>query len=164
VLGKIMDANLRRVGAPQWTPEEKTFAEKLQKTLGSGDLPPISSAQQIRAYRVNGQKYASTDSGDVSWVTPLVTLNVATWVPGTPAHSWQATATDGMGIGIKGAVVAAKTLALTVAQLYQSPEAIAAAKAEFAKSRGPNFVYKPLVGVRKPPLDYRKNGSLADAG
>ena len=45
-----------------------------------------------------------------------------------------------------------------------SPETIAAAKAEFAKSRGPNFVYKPLVGVRKPPLDYRKNGSLADAG
>jgi aminobenzoyl-glutamate utilization protein B len=164
VLGKIMDANLRRVGAPQWTPEEKTFAEKLQKTLGSGELPPISSAQQIRPYRVNGRKYASTDSGDVSWVTPLVTLNVATWVPGTPAHSWQATAADGMGIGIKGAIVAAKTLALTVAQLYQSPETISAAKAEFAKSRGPNFVYKPLVGVRKPPLDYRKNGSLADAG
>jgi aminobenzoyl-glutamate utilization protein B len=69
-----------------------------------------------------------------------------------------------MGIGIKGAIVAAKTLALTVAQLYQSPETISAAKAEFAKSRGPNFVYKPLVGVRKPPLDYRKNGSLADAG
>ena len=164
VLGKIMDANLRRVGAPQWTAEEKSFAEKLQKTLPAGNLPPIASAQQIRPYRVGGQKYASTDSGDVSWVTPLATLNTATWVPGTPAHSWQATAADGMGIGVKGAVVAAKTLALTVAQLYQSPEAIAAAKAEFNKARGPNFVYKPLIGDRKPPLDYRKNPSFADAG
>jgi aminobenzoyl-glutamate utilization protein B len=162
-LGKIMDANLRKVGAPQWTAEEKAWAEKLQKTLGS-DVPSIATAQQIRPYRVNGQKYASTDSGDVSWVTPLATLNTATWVPGTPAHSWQATAADGMGIGIKGAVVAAKTLALTVAQLYQSPESIAAAKAEFNKSRGPNFAYKPLFGIRKPPLDYRKNGSLPDAG
>ena len=163
VLGRIMDANLRKVGAPQWTAEEKTFAEKMQKTLGE-NLPPIASAQQIRPYRINGQKFSSTDSGDVSWVTPLVTLNIATWVPGTPAHSWQATAADGMSIGIKGAVVAAKTLALTVAQLYQSPDAIAAAKAEFNKSRGANFVYKPLAGERKPPLDYRKNGSLADAG
>jgi aminobenzoyl-glutamate utilization protein B len=164
VLGRIMDANLRRVGAPQWNAEEKAWAEKMQKTLGP-DVPAIATAQQIRAYRVNGQKYASTDSGDVSWVTPLVTLNTATWVPGTPAHSWQATAADGMGIGVKGAVVAAKTLALTTAQLFQSPETIAAAKAEFNKSRGPNFTYKPLIGERKPPLDYRKNSSgLADAG
>ena len=110
----------------------------------------------FRSYRVNGQKYASTDSGDVSWVTPLATLNTATWVPGTAAHSWQATAADGMGIGIKGALVAAKTLALTTAQVFQSPETIAAAKAEFNKARGPNFVYKSLAGERKPPLDYRK--------
>ena len=33
----------------------------------------------------------------------------------------------------------------------------AAANAEFNKSRGPDFVYKPLIGDRKPPLDYRKN-------
>jgi aminobenzoyl-glutamate utilization protein B len=164
VLGRIMDANLRRVGAPQWNAEEKAWAEKMQKTLGAG-VPAIATAQAIRAYRLNGQKYASTDSGDVSWVTPLATLNTATWVPGTPAHSWQATAADGMSIGIKGAVVAAKTLALTAAQLFQSPDAIAAAKAEFNKSRGPNFTYRPLIGDRKPPLDYRKNSSaVADAG
>ncbi len=159
VLGHIVDRNLHRVGPPQWNAQEVDFAQKLQKTLGPGDLPPISSAQTIRKYRVNGQKYSSTDSGDVSWVTPLATLNTATWVPGTPAHSWQATAADGMGIGVKGAVVAAKTLALTVAELYQSPDEIAAAKAEFNKSRGTNFTYKPLIGDRKPPLDYRKNSS-----
>ena len=61
-----------------------------------------------------------------------------------------------MGIGIKGALVAAKTLALTTAQVFQSPETIAAAKAEFNKARGPNFVYKSLAGERKPPLDYRQ--------
>ncbi len=159
VLGRVMDANLRRVGAPVWTAEETAFAEKLRTTLVGDNLPPISSAHEIQKYRVNGQKYSSTDSGDVSWVTPLATLNTATWVPGTAAHSWQATATGGMGIGIKAAVVAAKTLALTAAQLYQSSETIAAAKAEFEKSRGPNFVYKSLAGSRKPPLDYRKTSS-----
>jgi aminobenzoyl-glutamate utilization protein B len=95
----------------------------------------------------------------VSWVTPLASLRTATWVPGTAAHSWQAVAAGGMSIGIKGAVVAAKTLALTVAQISASPELIAAAKAEFDKSRGPGFVYKPLTGDRAPPLDYRKSSS-----
>ena len=161
VLGRVVDSSLRRIGAPQWNAQEIDFAQKMQKTLGPGPLPAVSSAQTIRAYRVNGQKYSSTDSGDVSWVTPLATLNTATWVPGTPAHSWQATAADGMSIGVKGALVAAKTLALTVAQLYQSPDTIAAAKAEFTKSRGPGFVYKPLIGDRKPPLDYRKNSTGA---
>jgi aminobenzoyl-glutamate utilization protein B len=100
----------------------------------------------------------------VSWVTPLATLNTATWVPGTAAHSWQATAAGGMTIGLKGMVVAAKTLALTTAQLYASPEIIAAARAEFDKSRGATFVYKALVGDRAPPLNYRNNPGGADGG
>ena len=162
-LGRVMDSNLRRVGAPQWNAEETAFAEKIRTTFAADNLPPISSAQQIQRYRTYGQKYASTDSGDVSWVTPLATLNTATWVPGTAAHSWQATAASGMGIGIKAAIVSAKTLALTGAQLMQSPDVLAAAKAEFEKARGPNFTYKPLIGDRAPPLDYRKVASATPA-
>jgi aminobenzoyl-glutamate utilization protein B len=29
-------------------------------------------------------------------------------------------------------------------------------RAEFDAKRGPDFVFKPLIGDRKPPLDYRK--------
>jgi aminobenzoyl-glutamate utilization protein B len=163
VLGRVMDANLRRVGAPAWTADEMAFAEKLQKTLPGKNLPALASAKEVRKYQFNGQKYSSTDSGDVSWVTPLATLNTATWVPGTSAHTWQATAAGGMSIGLKGTVVAAKTLALTVAQLYTSPDVIQAAKGEFDKSRGPGFVYKPLVGDRPPPLDYRKGSTSTGA-
>jgi aminobenzoyl-glutamate utilization protein B len=164
VLGRTIDAALRRVGAPQWTAEEAAFAAKLQKTLPGRNLPAIASAQEIRRYQFNAQKYSSTDSGDVSWVTPLATLNTATWVPGTSAHTWQATAAGGMSIGLKGMVVAAKTLALAVAQLYTDPDQITAAKAEFNKSRGASFVYQPLIGDRPPPLDYRKNSTGPDAG
>ena len=31
------------------------------------------------------------------------------------------------------------------------------AKAEFETRRGKNFVFEPLMGNRKPPLDYRAN-------
>jgi aminobenzoyl-glutamate utilization protein B len=163
-LGRVMDANLHRVGAPVWTPAEMQFAEKLRKNLPGRNLAPLASASEIRKYEYNGQKYSSTDSGDVSWVTPLATLNTATWVPGTAAHSWQAVAAGGTGIGIKAMLVAAKTLALTGAQLLQDPTLIAAAKAEFAKNRGPDFIYKPLIGDRAPPLNYRNNATGPDAG
>ena len=163
-LGRLMDANLRRVGGPEWTAEEMAWGERMQKSLGNRTLPALTSFKDIRPYQFNGQKYSSTDSGDVSWVTPLATLNTATWVPGTASHSWQATAAGGTGIGLKGMLVAAKTLALTTAQLYASPDLIAAAKAEFDKSRGPGFVYKPLIDERAPPLDYRNNPSGPDGG
>ena len=43
-------------------------------------------------------------------------------------------AASGSSIGIKGAAVAAKTLALTAADLFLSPETLAAAKAELDKA------------------------------
>jgi len=98
----------------------------------------------------------STDVADVSWVVPTTGLRTATWVPGTAAHSWQAIAAGGTSIGTKGMPVAAKTLALTAIDLMTDPALRAAAKAEYEKRVGPDFVYVPLVGDRKPPLDYRK--------
>ncbi|MCZ0212129.1 amidohydrolase, partial [Streptomyces sp. UMAF16] len=67
---------------------------------------------------------------------PTVGLRAATWIPGTPAHSWQATACGGTEIGTKGMMVAAKTLALTAIDLYQSPALIDAAKKEFVQAKG----------------------------
>ncbi len=58
-----------------------------------------------------------------------------------------------------------KTSALFQAALGTTrPELIAAAKAEFDKSRGAGFVYKPLIGERPPPLDYRNASTGADPG
>jgi aminobenzoyl-glutamate utilization protein B len=83
-------------------------------------------------------------------------MRAATWVPGTPSHSWQAVAAGGMSIGYKGMIVAAKTLATTGIDLFTNPEYIESAQQELAEAQGPDFVYEPLVGDRKPPLDYRK--------
>ena len=60
-----------------------------------------------------------------------------------------------MSIGHKGTLLAAETLAATAAELFQSPETIDAAKAEFEAGRGAGFGYTALIGDRPPPLDYR---------
>ena len=152
-----MQKNLEKVGGVQYTNEEVTFAEQIRKTVASTSLPSISSAAEVKPYALNGLTSASTDVGDVSWVVPTAGLSTATWVPGIPAHSWQAVACDGMSIGFKGMMVAAKTIALTAADIFLKPQVIEPATVELRKARGgEGFVYKSLAGERKPPLDYRK--------
>ena len=82
-------------------------------------------------------------------------MGAATWVPGTPAHSWQAVAAGGTSIGNKGMLVAAKTLALTAFKLLDNTKILDQAQAEFLKKRGADFKYIPLLGERSPALDYR---------
>jgi aminobenzoyl-glutamate utilization protein B len=150
----VMQKNLMSVGGYEYTPAERQFAEAIRKTL-DGSLPPVDSANSVFTPEP-GVGSASTDLGDVSWRVPTVQLTSATWVPGTPAHSWQAVAAGGMSIGQKGMIVAAKSMALTAIDLFTDPSHLVKARAEFDKRRGPNFKYSTRLGDRKPALDYRK--------
>lgn len=152
-LAKLVDTNLRTVGGYTYTVEEKVFAEKIQKTFTTTP-PPLSSTSSVS--EVDLLSGGSTDVGDVSWVVPTAGLTTATWVPGTAAHSWQAVAAGGTSIGYKGMMMAAKTLALSIIDVYSNPTLIDTAWKEFRKRTGENFKYEALIGDRPPALDYRK--------
>ncbi len=92
--------------------------------------------------------------GDVSYTVPTVGLNAATWVPGTPALSWQKRGAGGTDIGAKGMMIAAKTLATTAIDLYTNPSVIIKANEEFKAAKGA-YKYEALLGDRKPALNYR---------
>jgi len=156
-LNQIMHDNLSRVGGVKYNDEERDFAEKIISSFEYGDNVSTALSENISPFRVirKGQG-GSTDVGDVSWVVPTAGLRTATYVPGTSAHSWQAIAAGGTSIGKKGMIVAAKTLSLTAMHLFKSPDIIMEAEKELNDQRGKDFVYKPLLGDRKPPLDYRK--------
>ena len=155
-LAEVMNENLTRVGGVHYTAQEMQFAEQIHATLPD-DAPAISTAAEVGEFYVTDEgSGGSTDVADVSWTVPTVGLRTATWVPGTSAHSWQAIAAGGTSIGNKGMINAAKTLAMTAADLFTNPEKIAEAKREFDEKRGPDFTYEPLVGDRDPPLDYRR--------
>ena len=154
VLATTVDGNLRRVGGVTYDPAEQAFAEKLFATLGKTDVA-LGSERDVQPI---GRRLGmgSTDVGDVSWVVPTIGFRTATWVPGTPAHSWQAVAAGGMTIGLKGMENASKILALTAVDLFTQPELVARARAEFEQRRGVEFKYRSAVGDRAPPLDYRR--------
>ena len=155
-LQKLMYDNLVKVGGYTYTPEEKVFADKIIKSLGRDSLD-IKYSSGVKPYStiMDANGAGSTDVGDVSFNVPTVEMVAATWVPGTPAHSWQAVAAGGVSIGTKGMMVAAKTMAATAIDLFSNLDIIEKAKAEFLQARGKDFKYIPLIGDRAPALDYR---------
>jgi len=153
-LAKVVDANLRRLGGFTYDADELEFATRIRTTLPKADGIAVESTAQVQPFEFY-QVMGSTDVGDLSWLVPTVGFTTATWVPGTPAHSWQAVAAGGTSIGNKGMLLAAELLAVTAVELIEHPETIAAARAELVARRGADFHYEALLGDRAPPLDYR---------
>lgn len=147
-----MQTNLEKVGGVMYTGEENIFAKKIQTSF-LGKPASTDSAGVVKPLHIE-KNQGSTDVGDVSYVVPTVGVETATWVPGTSAHSWQAVACGGTDIGIKGMIVAAKTMAFTAIDLFTNPELIKKAKEEFIQTKG-SYQYKALLGDRQPALNYR---------
>jgi len=154
-LQQIVYKNLEAIGGVSYSPQELQFATAISESLGQKSLQP-ELASGVQPFKTEGRAYGSTDVGDVSFRVPTAGIRIATWVPGTPAHSWQAVAAGGTGIGTKGMMVAAKTLTSTAIDLFSNPKAISEAKAEFLERLGPDFNYVPLLGDRTPALNYRE--------
>lgn len=152
-LAQIVDNNLLQTGGVSYDEAESAFAKELQTSL-KDNVKPITAAAQINPLKYRPGR-GSTDVGDVSWLVPTAGVRTACWVPGTSGHSWQAVAAGGTSIGHKGMMVAAKVLALTGVDLFKDQALRERAWAELRRRRGDNFRYQPLLGDRKPPLDYR---------
>jgi len=153
VIVERMQANLEQLGGIRYDAPEQAFAEQIYPSL---DAPEFELGSERTILEVQtGISMGSTDVGDISWTVPTAEFTTATWVPGTPAHSWQAIAAGGTTIGIKGMQLAAKTLALTAADFYEDLHLLQQAQQAFEAQRGDDFQYQPLLGDREPALDYR---------
>ena len=151
-LAAVALENLRQLTNLKYDAKQLEFAQRISQTLAK----PVSLETVSQTADTSGEvNKGSTDVGDVSWVLPTAGFTTACFVPGTPAHSWQAVAAGGTSIGKQGMQLAAKTLAATAWDLYRNPEIIAAAKTEFS-NRLSGRKYEPLLlPGQKPPLDYR---------
>ena len=150
---RIMYEKLTQRGGVSYNQKEQEYAEEIYQTLVS-PLGKIGDQEKVLAYRQT-HGYGSTDVGDVSWVVPTGGIRIATWVPGTASHSWQAVAIGGTSIGLKGTKLAAEVLSDTAIELMMNPLIIQNANQELQKRVGKDFVYEPLLGDRSPPLNYR---------
>jgi aminobenzoyl-glutamate utilization protein B len=152
-LNIAMQKELERTGGVSLSTEEIAFGKKIQSSFPF-QAPDILASSKVNSPDMPQDLPGSTDVGDVSYNIPTVGIWAATWIPGTSAHSWQAVACGGTGIGTKGMMVAAKTLSNMGIELLHNPKLIEAAKKELIQKKG-NYQYKALLGDRAPALNYR---------
>ncbi|MBO0862890.1 MAG: peptidase dimerization domain-containing protein, partial [Chloracidobacterium sp.] len=146
---KLLQQNLEWLGPIKYTEQEQEFAKAIQRATGT---PEKGLNGEIRPWKAPDPDPpgGSTDVGDVSWVVPTLHLSVTT-APESAWHAWPVVACGGMSIGHKGMMLASKTLAATMVDLFEDAKAREAIQAEFkAKTKG--FVYKPYVQDGPPPL------------
>lgn len=156
-LAQLAQRELEEIGGFTYTPQQKAFAEELQKTLppsATGHFEQTSAIVPLRDPDPNAPA-ASTDVGDISWVVPTIGFTSATLVPGSAPHTWQAAATGGMSIGQEGMLIAAKSIAILGADLFAHHEVITAARADLDRQLK-TMSYKSAIPLdQKPPLNYR---------
>jgi len=133
-LAELLQRNLEAVGAPTFTENERAFARRLQQPLIDqfGTKFPLALDESIyQLSQVPKRTKGSTDVGDVSWHVPTCGINTTCMIAETPGHSWQDVATIASSIGEKGIVYGAKVLAVTALDLFENPEAVRAAQADW---------------------------------
>jgi aminobenzoyl-glutamate utilization protein B len=133
-LSKVVEKNLRRVGAPKFDDVDRKLAKALQEPLradfGLREKKPLHEEVEALPEKPYPAEGGSTDVGDVSWHVPTSGVAIACFAAGTPGHSWQNTAAIGSPIGHKGMLVAAKVLAMTMVDLLQDDKALKEARTD----------------------------------
>ena len=150
--GAVMQKNLETLGDIQYSEEEIMFALEMQRNNGK---PEIGIDGKIRPLRetLNSPGGGSTDSGDVSYNVPVVSLAATTAPKGVPWHSWSVVASSGMSIGHKGMLHAAKALGMTMVDIFKDNKLREDIKREFDEKIG-EYEYDAYLDPGPPPIDY----------
>ena len=173
VLSKLVVEQMREIGAPKHTEEELEFADKMaesidiEKKMNSLQKSNRPDWQKLRDvhfderilddYREGMVGAGSTDVSDVSWVAPTIEFNTTCCMLGTPGHSWQYVAQNGMSIGHKGLIFSTKVHAATALELLTKPTLLQKVKDEWVKRLAGRDYKSPIPLDLKPPLDQLKD-------
>ena len=150
--GAAMQKNLETLGDIQYSQEEIDFALELQRNNGKPELGIDGKIRPLRE-TLNSPGGGSTDSGDVSYNIPVVSLAATTAPKGVPWHSWSVVASSGMSIGHKGMLHAAKALGMTMVDIFKDSKLRDDIKKEFDEKIG-EYDYDPYLDPGPPPIDY----------
>lgn len=147
---ELMQKNIELIGPINYTTAEIEFAKSIQSATGKeklgldGNIMPLLDTKE-------DPPGGSTDVGDVSWITPVIRLDVTTAPKGAPWHSWAVVACGGMSIGHKSIGYAAKAISFTIYDLLTNANLVKEIRNEFEKKKG-NIKYKAILPDGPPPV------------
>lgn len=165
-LNELMYEQSKIIDPIEYTQEEVEFAAKVQQNIDPSVV--TSSKQAIASLGIDTSKdliagfyhipqtfrmgiAGSSDIGDVSWIAPMGQITTACGSASVQFHTWQATASFGSSIGMKGMHYAAKIMASAALDTLTNPELIERAQAEFHKNRNGQSFKAGIPDDVKPP-------------
>jgi aminobenzoyl-glutamate utilization protein B len=141
--------NMELLGPIDYSKDELKYAKTIQRET---DKPEDGMDADIEPLRETlPAQGGSTDVGDVSQIIPVVRARVTATPKDVPWHSWAVVACTGMSIGHKGMLFAAKSLSMTMVDLFENPQLVKEIKAEFKERKG-DKVYKAMIPDGPPPV------------
>jgi aminobenzoyl-glutamate utilization protein B len=151
---EALQKNLEALGPITYTPEEIAFAKKIQEVQGGMQTGLDGTIHPLKETKEDPQG-GSTDVGDISWIVPEISMAATTAPANTAWHGWSVVACGGMSIGHKGMILAAKSLAMTMVDVFENEQLRKDVRAEFEQRRG-GHVYKPYIPDGPPPVSAKE--------
>ena len=150
-LAETLQTNIERVGLPQWTEDEQTFAKAVQRLVEGKEDGLNTAVKKLEPPPARPESGSSDDIGDVSWAVPTVTLRYPANIPNLPGHNWANAIAMATPIAHKGIVAGSKVMAMTMIDLLLRPELIEAAKTYFTDVQLKNHKVLALLSQTDQP-------------
>jgi aminobenzoyl-glutamate utilization protein B len=164
-IAETMQANIEKVGLPQWSEADQTLAHALQHELKVPEvgmatkLPPLRGREVIPDDEKRGG--GSDDIGDISWNVPTVTLRYPSNMAAGPGHNWANAISMATPIAHKGIQAGAKVVALTVIDFLMKPELVTQSWDYFNNVQTKTTKYIPLIRPEDKPAIWLNAQTMA---
>ena len=160
-LAETLQSNIEKVGLPQWTADEQTFAKAVQRLVEGKEVGLNTATRKLEPPPARPESGASDDIGDVSWAVPTVTLRYPANIPNLPGHNWANAIAMATPIAHKGIVAGSKVMAMTMVDLLLRPELIQAAKTYFTDVQLKNNTVLQLLSKSDQPQIHLNRETMA---
>jgi aminobenzoyl-glutamate utilization protein B len=150
-IAEAVQANIVRVGMPQWTDEEQSFAKAVQRLVDGREIGLNTAVKPLEPPPAQPISGGSDDIGDVSWVAPTVTVRYPANIPNLPGHNWSNAIAMATPIAHKGVVAGSKAIAMTMIDLLMRPELVREARTYFTDVQLKNNKVLPLLADTDQP-------------
>jgi aminobenzoyl-glutamate utilization protein B len=171
-MAAAMYENIKQVGLPTWSADDQLLAKATQlemnstkseglatklDTIGLPNVPKPSAMGTQMVPLMGG----SDDIADISWSLPTIVLRYPSNIPGLPGHHWSNAISMATPIAHKGIVVGAKAEAMTLIDLFTSPELVTQSWSYFRDEQTKDTQYIPLVGPKDSPAVFLNKDIMA---
>jgi aminobenzoyl-glutamate utilization protein B len=162
-VAEVTQANMERVGLPEWSDDDIRFAEAFQAEMDVEVTGLETEVSELRGPVDLSRSLGggSDDIGDVSWNMPTVTMRYPSNMRGGPGHNWANGIAMATPIAHKGGVAGAKVQALTLLDLFLDGETVEAAWEYFNDVQTADHEYIPFIAPTDQPAIWLNEGIMA---